>query len=188
MEPEPTTAPIDAAQVERFMALYSSHQRRLYLYALALLPSSVEAEDVVQEASLVLWRKFGQYQPDTNFFAWACSVIRFEVLKQRDKSARAAALLDPDVLDQLAGLAVDQVEHLDEHHRRTLADCMARLSDGDRDLMRQRYTAGMAVHAIAAALRRSPNAVSKSLGRVRRLLLDCILHNADEKPRQGGAG
>lgn len=166
--------PVDAGQVEQFMALYSSHQRRLYLYTLTLLPASVDAEDLLQEATLVLWRKFSQYRPDTNFFAWACSIIRYEVLKYREKHARAAALLDPDVLDCLANAAVEQVEHLDEFHRRALGDCMARLSDGDRELMQQRYSAGLAVQAMAAAMNRSPNAVSKSLGRIRRLLLDCI--------------
>ena len=185
MEPERISEPVDAGQVERFMALYSSHQRRLYLYALTLLPSSVDAEDVFQEANLVLWRKFGQYQPDTNFFAWACSVIRYEVLKHREKLTRAATLLDPDVLDRLAQVAAEQVEHLDEFHRRTLVDCTNKLSEADRELMRQRYTVGMAVQTMAQAMRRSPNAVSKSLGRVRRLLLDCMNHSADDPSATG---
>jgi RNA polymerase sigma-70 factor, ECF subfamily len=175
--------PVDAGQVERFMALYSGHQRRLYLYALTLLPVSVDAEDVLQEANLVLWRKFSQYRPESNFFAWACSIIRYEVLKYREKLARTAALLDPDVLDRLADVAVAQVEHLDESHRRALVDCTAELSAADRDLMRQRYAAGMAVQDMAAALNRSPNAVSKSLGRIRRLLLECINNAIDDQQR-----
>ena len=40
---------------------------------------------------------------------------------------------------------------------------MDRLSDGDRDLMHRRYAEAMEVQAIAAAMNRSPNAVSKSL-------------------------
>ena len=178
--------PVEPQRVEQFMALYSSHQRRLYLYAITLLPDSVDAEDVLQEANLVLWRKFDQYQPGTNFFAWACRIIRYEVLKYRAKRSRAAMLLDPDVLDRLAEVAVAEVEHLDEFHRRTLIDCMARLSPADRELMRQRYAEAMAVQAMAAAMNRSPNAVSKSLGRIRRLLLDCINDAAENRDRQGG--
>jgi RNA polymerase sigma-70 factor, ECF subfamily len=186
MDAERQSEPVDAGQVERFMALYSGYQRRLYLYTLTLLPTSVDAEDVLQEANVVLWRKFAQYRPDSNFFAWACSIIRFEVLKCREKAVRTATLLDPDVLDRLAEAAVEQVEHLDEFHRRALVDCMARLSEGDRDLMRQRYSLGMAVQAMAAALNRSPNAVSKSLGRIRRLLLECITGTLNDRQRQGG--
>jgi RNA polymerase sigma-70 factor, ECF subfamily len=170
---------------EQFMALYSGHQRRLYLYTMTLLPASVDAEDVLQETNLVLWRKFDQYVPGTNFFAWACQITRYEVLKYRERRARAARLLDPDVFDQLAEAAVSQVEHLDESHRRALVDCMDRLSAGDRNLMRQRYAEAMEVRAIAAAMNRSPNAVSKSLGRIRRLLLDCINSESSVREQQG---
>jgi RNA polymerase sigma-70 factor, ECF subfamily len=176
----------EAQRGEQFMSLYSGHQRRLYLYTLTLLPTSIDAEDVLQEANLVLWRKFDQYRPDTNFFAWACRIIHYEVLKYRERHARAAKLLEPDVLDRLAQLAVEQVEHLDEFHRQALIDCMARLSLGDREVLRQRYVEALAVRAMAAAMNRSPNAVSKSLGRIRRLLLDCIRDSLDGQDRPGG--
>jgi RNA polymerase sigma-70 factor, ECF subfamily len=179
---------LDTSEVrrgEQFMTLYSGHQRRLYLYTMTLLPASVDAEDVLQEANLVLWRKFDQYQPGTNFFAWACQIIRYEVLKYRERRVRTAQLLDPDVFDSLAETAISQVEHLDESHRRALVDCMQRLSNGDRDLMRCRYSEAMEVQRIAAAMNRSPNAVSKSLGRIRRLLLDCINSDPNVRGRQG---
>ena len=168
------------------MSLYSAHQRRLYLYTLSLLPVSVDAEDVFQEANLVLWRKFDRYEEGTNFFAWACRIIYLEVLKYREAHARAAKLFDPDVLDRLAKVAVEQVDLLDESYRRALIDCMAKLSLGDRELIRQRYAEAMAVQAMAAAMNRSPNAVSKSLGRIRRLLFDCIKDSLDDQDRPGG--
>ena len=170
---------------EQFMALYSSHQRRLYLYTVTLMCGAVDADDVFQEANLVLWQKFDQYREGTNFFAWACQIIRNKAMKHREKRARAAQLLDPDVFDRMAELAVAEVEHLDEFHRRVLADCMSRLSPGDRELMRQRYAESMPVQTMAASLDRSPNAVSKSLGRIRRLLLECITRAVDS--REGGS-
>lgn len=168
------------------MTLYSSHQRQLYLYSRALLPASVDADDVFQEANLVLWRKFDQYESGTNFFAWACKIIRFMVLKHREKMTRAAAVLDPDVLDRLAEVAIVQVAHLDEFHQQALVDCMAKLSAADRELMRHRYMVGMTVQAIATAMHRSPNAVSHSMGRIRRLLLKCINDTVDDLDGSGG--
>ena len=52
-------------------------------------------------------------------------------------------------------------------------------------VMRQRYAEAMEVQAIAAATNRSPNAVSKSLGRIRRLLLDCINSDSSIREQQG---
>lgn len=133
---------------------------------------------MLQDATLVLWRKFDEYRCGTNFFAWACKIIRFKVLKYRDKHTQAARLLDPNVFDHLAELAVEHVESLDEFYRQALEDCMLRLTTADHELIRHRYFEAMTVRAMAAAMNRSPSAVSKSLCRVRRLLLDCI--NSDE--------
>lgn len=85
---------VEARRVEQFMALYSSHQRRLYLYTTTLLPAASDADDIFQEANLVLWQKFDQYEDGTNFFAWACKIIRYKVLQHREKKARAVEILD----------------------------------------------------------------------------------------------
>jgi RNA polymerase sigma-70 factor (ECF subfamily) len=169
----------EGSRAERFLGLYGSHDRRLYLYTLTLLPRPIDAEEVLQEANLVLWRRFDDYQCGTNFFAWACQIVRYKVLKFRERQARAARLIDPDVFDQLAELAVEHVESVDEFYRESLIDCMARLTSTDHELIRQRYFETMTVQAMATARNCSPSAVSKSLCRVRRLLLDCI-NAADE--------
>jgi RNA polymerase sigma-70 factor (ECF subfamily) len=176
----------DAMQGERFMALYSSHQRRLFHYTTALLPNASDADDVFQEVNLVLWQKFDQYQEGTNFFAWACRIARYKVLQYHEKHAGTATLLDPDVLDRLADLAVQEIESFDQSQRQSLIDCIAQLSPGDRELVQHRYAEAMAVQAIARAMNRSPNAVSKSLGRIRRLLLKCIT-GAQDGEDEGGS-
>ena len=167
-----------------FMALYSSHQRRLYLYTVTLLCGSADAEDVLQEANLVMWQKFHTFQEDTKFFAWACCIVRFKAMehcRNRRTAAKASRLLDPDVLDRWADLAAEQIGHFSESYRSSLLDCMDRLSDSDRELMHQRYAEAMPVQAMAAALNRSTNAVSQSLGRIRQSLLDCINRRLDRE-------
>jgi RNA polymerase sigma-70 factor (ECF subfamily) len=167
------------------MVLYSSHQRRLFHYTTALLPNASDADDVFQEVNLVLWQKFDQFQEGTNFFAWACRIVRYKVLQCREKHAAAAASFDPDVLDRLAELAIVEVEHFEESQRESLIDCIAALSMADQELLRQRYAEAMAVRLIAKAMNRSPNAVSKSLGRIRRRLLDCVHGRLGDNDQEG---
>ena len=163
----------DPARAQEFMGLYAGCQRRLYLYVTALLPGSADAEDVLQEATLVLWRKFSQFEPESNFFAWACSVTRFEVLKYRERQARRTPQLDQEVFEMLAS-ELPQEEGFDSLRRRSLRECLGQISAADRDLILLRYSAEHTVQGIAAEQGRSPNALSKSLGRIRRLLLQCI--------------
>ncbi len=173
MSSEPATDSPDPLRAQQFVSLYSGHQRRLYLYVTALLPGSADAEDVLQEATLVLWRKFPEFQPGSNFFAWACQVTRYEVLKYRQRQAQHAPQLDLALLETLASELV-QNEGLDTLRRRSLRECLGKLSAADRDLILLRYSAQRSVQGIAAELGRSPNALSKSLGRIRRLLLQCV--------------
>ena len=56
-------------KVERFMAELMLHQRRLYQYIYALLPRQQDVEEVMQNFLAVLWKKFDQFDPATNFDA-----------------------------------------------------------------------------------------------------------------------
>ena len=172
---------VDAEMVEQFMAHIRATNAGSICTRSRCCPTPWTPKTFCKRRIWFSWRKFDRYQQGTNFFAWACRIIRYEVLKHHEKRSRTAGLLDPDVLDRLAEVAVAEVEHLDEQHRRSLIDCMSKLSQGDRELMRQRYAEAMAVKKMAEAMNRSPNAVSQSLGRIRRLLLDCIEQSVKEK-------
>ena len=70
----------DADRESEFARLFQDCHRQLFAYVHVLVRNYTDAEDVVQQTSLVLWRKFGEYQPGTSFAAWACGVGRFEAL------------------------------------------------------------------------------------------------------------
>ena len=69
---------------EDFVLLLATCQRPIFLYAMSLLGNVQDAEDVVQESGLVLWKKFHEYQPGTDFVRWACQIARYQSLKLRD--------------------------------------------------------------------------------------------------------
>ena len=78
-----------AAPLDReFVELFTRHQRRLYLLILAQVPRPADAEEILQETNLVIWRKAAKFQPGTNFFAWAAQIAGYEVLKYRERKHR----------------------------------------------------------------------------------------------------
>jgi RNA polymerase sigma-70 factor (ECF subfamily) len=164
--------PADAPPVEAFLRLWEAHRRRVFHFILALLHEVHDAEDVLQETSLVLWRKFGEYRAGTNFLAWANQVAHFEVLRHRRKAGRHN-LLDDAVLEQLAIDASEQAHHLDGV-RGALERCLAKLSPADRELVSRCYAADERGKDLARLANRPANSVYKSLGRIRRALFDCI--------------
>ena len=170
-------------QAERFVRLLATCQRQVFLYALGLVYNAADAEEILQETNLVLWRKFDQYQPGTDFARWACRIARFEVLKLRERQARERRLFTSEFIE---ALAVDSEESLDEldGRREALAVCLEKLRKTDRQLLLCRYQENATTRSVAEALGRSVQGTRKSLHRIRMALLACIERTlaAEEHP------
>jgi RNA polymerase sigma-70 factor, ECF subfamily len=164
---------IPQAPSDEFVQLFTKWQRRLFLFILAQTPNPVEAEEILQETNLVIWRKSHTYRPGTNFYAWGCRIAVLEVLKFRDRRRRQAALLSDTFVEVVAREAQERVDQLEERRRALLA-CLGRLAPSDRELIHRRYAPGETGKSVARALGRPANSVYQSLSRIRRTLLDCI--------------
>lgn len=164
-----------AAQ-KQLMLLMTKHQRRIFSYIYTLVPYRADAEDILQETSLVICEKFSQFKLGTDFAAWACQIAYWEVRRARQKYARAKVVFDQDVVDALAQTAAGMIEEVSERHE-ALAGCLKKLHPRDRELVLTRYEPGCGVEQAAQRSGRSMDAAYKALGRIRKLLLDCVNHH-----------
>lgn len=158
---------------EEFVRLFTQAQRSLYLFILPLVHSSADAEEVLQETNVVILSKWSQFEPGTNFLAWCRAIARLEVFRFRRGRHHRLKLLDDDVIEQLAERIEEQPRDYDRQ-RDALSECIRRLREQDRELIRCRYAAGATGDDVALQLGRPANSVYQSLGRVRRVLLECI--------------
>jgi len=166
-------------QYETFVQLFARHVPGLRAFVRTMLPGWDDVEEVIQETSLVLWRKFPEFESGTNFSAWAFGIARYEVLKYRRNMARDRLVLDEDLLDMLADESIQRSDRA-EQERRSLALCIEALEPQQRDLVRACYS-GKSIKSVAGELERSPTSVYKSLNRVRGLLLKCIENHIAEE-------
>ena len=156
-----------------FVQLFTKHQRRLYLYILAQVPSPVDAEEILQEANIVVWRKFDRFELGTNFFAWSCRIANYEVLKYRDRRRRDRLRFSNEFVELVSREIADNAEIVLEK-RNALLGCLSKLRPQDRELIRQRYASGENGNSLAELLGRPVNSVYQSLGRIRKTLLECM--------------
>ncbi len=171
---------ISEQQMEQYLELYSRHQRRLFLYINAMLPSPADADEVFQETNIVIWKKFDQFEIGTDFLAWAYRIAYFQVRDYRRRAWRRANCFTPEVLEQLAD-TVQEEEELLEDRRAALADCRKKLNEDDQQLLNQCYAPDARVEQVAQSLERKATSVYRSLRRIRQLLLDCIKKTVDAK-------
>jgi RNA polymerase sigma-70 factor, ECF subfamily len=174
-EPRPSEGPHAMNKARLFLRLFLQNQRRIYAYVLTLLPNRADADDVFQEASLVLWDKFDETAPPDDFAAWGCRIAYFKVLDFCKRRQRARVLFSQDVLERVAETALEQADALQlDERREALAGCLGKLTERDRGLLAARFADGATVQSTAVRVGRSTDAVYKALARIRQALFECV--------------
>jgi RNA polymerase sigma-70 factor (ECF subfamily) len=153
----------------------TGHQRRIFGYIYTLVPDRHDAQDILQETSVVICEKFDQFKPGTDFAAWACQIAYWEVRRARQKFARSKVVFNQEVVDALAETAAELLPEMSARHE-ALAKCLQKLHPRDRELLLTRYEPGSGVEEAAQRSGRSLVAAYKALARLRKLLLDCVTH------------
>lgn len=158
---------------QTFTALLRASEPELLRYLMTLLPHPDDAADVLQETSIALWNRFDAYERDKPFLPWACRFAYHHALKHRAAEGRRVRMLSADVLEKLADHRMENADRLDTR-REALADCVAKLSDQDQDLIEQRYARRATVQQLADSSGRNIHTLYKTLERIRRNLFECV--------------
>ena len=157
-----------------FAEYLRQHQSQLFGYIHSLLRNLNDADDLFQQTTLILWKKFDDYDRSRSFLSWACGVARFEIAN----FLRARSRQQLYFTDEFNLLLIEAHENLRqdeiESRREALAKCTAKLRASDRKLLEECYDEATGVAAVAEREGRSPQSVYNSLRRIRRALFECI--------------
>jgi RNA polymerase sigma-70 factor, ECF subfamily len=163
----------DAASERSFVGLFLRHQRSLYGFIMQLVHDYDDAEDLLQKTGLVLWQKFEQFEPGTDFVSWARQIAKFEVHTYLKTKRRSRVSFSTATIDLLAEDIQAESPEADLRQE-ALMHCLDDLRPGDRDLVRNCYSRRGAMGQIARDLGRSIDGIYQSLRRIRHALLQCI--------------
>ena len=161
---------------ENFVRLFSAHEGNVRAFVTSLLPSWEGVDEVMQEASLVMWRKFDQFDPNrpgSKFIDWAFMIARYEVMKYRRKRATDRLVFSEDVYELLASEAAD-VAAGQPARQRALLECLSKLEPAQRELIQAAYADGISIKDAATRVGRSQAGLYKALARIRQKLYRCI--------------
>jgi RNA polymerase sigma-70 factor, ECF subfamily len=158
-----------------FLGQFLKAERRIFAYILTLLPHRADAEDVLQEVSVIMWEKFEEDDPPKDFVAWGCRIAYFQIQHHRRDQRRGRVVFSEEMLSQLADTIADESAALQlDERREALTHCLGRLGRPDRELLTERLKEGATAQSAAASVGRSVDAVYKALAKIRKGLLDCI--------------
>ena len=159
---------------DRFMRLYTAVQRRLYAYITALVPDENSVEDIVQETVSYMWRQFDDFEPGTDFAAWAFTIAKFRIfdyIKQKQKDKKAFSDKTINAIEEIVKVRTQQDE---DSRLDRLRKCMKKLSEKDRQLLSLRYEVGASIKGMSERVEQSVNTLYNRLYRIRIALLNCV--------------
>ena len=157
-----------------FLGLFVRHQQEIYAYILTLVPHVNDADDVFQDGMTVMWRKFDQFKPGTNFAAWGIQIVRYEILEYRRNLARRKRVF---IEDSLFETLLDYVPTIQDElavRIEALRKCQALLDDRARRIIKMRYEHNTPAEEMAPYLKVSRRHVYHILGQINGVLLRCM--------------
>jgi RNA polymerase sigma-70 factor (ECF subfamily) len=158
-----------------FVKRLMEHRSMLHSFVYAMLRDPHLTEDILQEVAVVLWSKYQEFKPGTDFGAWARSVAYREILSARRSEARAHRYMDEACSQEILAAYQRREETVDTAtHRQALKRCMGQLNSDLREMMRCRYALSMSSRQIAAKFSRTAQAVDAIVYRIKKLLSDCV--------------
>jgi RNA polymerase sigma-70 factor (ECF subfamily) len=175
----PESAPPSPSS-EQFITLLNAAHGRLLGFLRVMLGNNADAEDVLQRASMTIWRKFGEYDPGKDFFAWASSFAFYEAKNFQRVAARSRLHFDDELMERLAE---ERVTDLDQREARLAAmdRCIEELDESGRELVREFYLNKTELAALAERLGRAPQTLYNKLNALRRLLAECMQRRLAEE-------
>ncbi len=175
MSAKPTQAEVMKAALQ--------HQDALQAYAYGITRDWALAEDVVQNAFVIVMEKWTAFQPGTSAYHWTRAIVRLkalELLRARNREQPE----EESVLHALTEQAMDTYMDEDAAQRqkellRKLQRCMQQVTGRSLELVLQFYWKRLTYEQLAVQFNASVEGVRKNLYRVRRALQECVERQAD---------
>lgn len=160
---------------ELFIQLFAQNERILRAFVRSMGLDWTAVDDVVQTVSLVMWRKWGEFEPGSDFMRWARVIARFEVLKFRRTMARDRHVFHDELMELLADAASEEHDHhASEAYRNALDECLQAIPPKSRELIEAAYHGDRTIREVAEDTGKSATALYKTLDRIRKKLGECV--------------
>lgn len=141
---------------ESFKELFARYHDRVFRYASSRIGAGAEAQDVLQDIFLAVWRGLPsfRYEHEGSFPAWLFGIARNVVgthLRERGRTLEVPMVLD---LEETAGF---EEEALSKH---VLSQLLGFLPESQREVLVLRFVVGLRAKEVGEAIGKSEGAVN----------------------------
>lgn len=161
--------------IQQYMQLRSEFMGYLY----AITRDAELAEEVYQNAAVVIIEQAGKPETIRNFRTWAKEVVRRQALhaiRARETARKHGRAMAPELLDAVSHAFVEDDSDVSvvRHEAAALRHCVADLSSDKREMIALRYESDASFEEISERMASTPAAVQRALSRIRKALQSCV--------------
>ncbi len=168
LPPDPT------ALTESYLRLLTQHDRWLATFVYGVVGNHADADEILQDCKVAMWKHFGSFTEGSNFRGWARTFATHHVLNyRRAAKRRPCTALEAEFIEAVAGEIEQRADQLDARAE-ALQNCLRKLPEAHRKIVVWRYYEDCGVEEIAAKSERTVEAVYRLLSRIRGVLNDCV--------------
>ena len=165
---------VQSGRLDAFEELIHQHSSRLRAFIAMRMPVPHLIDEIAHETFVFAYRRIHDFEPGTDFGKWLRSIAFNLIRKEQQRYQRLVKnqeryqeyCLVESACRGGPGPESAVISHLEE--------CVDRLPEGQRDLLRMKYRGALPTREIAEALGQSEAWVRTTLYRVRAALRDCV--------------
>jgi len=163
------------------------YQGEFMAYLMAITRDYAAAEEVFQNAAVVIIEGATAGEPIRNFRAWAKEIVRRQALyylRKQGQQARHLRPIDPDLFEAISEAFLEEDEGPGVELQ-ALRQCLQKVPAPQRRMLAMRYEGRASFEQIGRAVGTTPGAVQRALSRLRKALYECVqttLRKAEQLP------
>jgi len=191
MSDEELLAGIRDQSEAHFAELYRRYFQRIYSFVYTRMRNHAEAEEVVQETFLAVFRSFDRYRGQSSLLSWIYGIAKNttnnSIRRSRSQSERIDLADDEDLMPRPSIGVGTPGEQLDLHRFQDhLTERLGCLADWQAEIFEMRHFENLSIPEISERTQRSSDAVRSSLYRVKRIFVEAAEANGMSPLMSGG--
>lgn len=152
------------------------YQGEFLAYLMAITRDFEAAEEVFQNAAVVIIEGATAAEPIRNFRAWAKEIVRRQALyylRKQGQQARHLRSIDPDLFEAISDAFLEEDDGPGLEIK-ALRQCLEKVPPPQRRMLVLRYESRASFEEIGRKVGTTPGAVQRALSRLRKSLHNCI--------------
>ncbi len=162
-----------AGDPDAYAPVVAAFQARLRAFLAGYVPQAQWVDDLAQQSFVSAYGALRGFRVGTDFYAWLRQIAYNHLRAELERTSRRRRL-ERDYLLEVGAAEMERRVDPEDDSLDALRDCVGRLPDASRDLVRRFYADGLPLARIATALGRPADSLKVTLFKIRARLKECV--------------